>query len=97
MIAGLVVCAALVVAFRAAPGAMLVVTLLIAVLIGAGTLTVSAVPGVAQITGITAAAQRWSNHQTNAASCAYRQLVELESDDAGSLGLVQRDCSMNAP
>ena len=93
VVAGLVVCLALVVAFSKAPVAMLAMALVIAALLGAGAVSASAIPGVEQVTGGWVAANDWRDHQIEVASCRNRQLSALSAGDVAALDAVERDCA----
>ncbi len=93
VVAGLIVCLALVVAFSKAPGAMLAMALVIAALLQAGALSASAVPGVDQVNEGWVAAEHWKDHQIEVASCRNRQFSALSAGDAAALEAVERDCA----
>ncbi len=93
VVAGLIVCLALVVAFSKAPGAMLAMALVIAALLQAGALSASAVPGVDQVNEGWVAAKHWKDHQIEVASCRNRQLGALSAGDAAALEAMERDCA----
>ena len=91
VVAGLVVCLALVVAFSKAPAAMLGVALVIAALLQVGAVSASAIPGVHQVTEGWVAASDWRDHQIEVASCRNRQFSALSAGDAAALEAVERD------
>lgn len=93
VVAGLVVCLALVVAFRKAPAAMLAMALVTAALLGAGAVSASAIPGVDQVNEGWVAAKHWRDRQIEVASCRNRQLIALSAGDVAGLDAVERDCS----
>jgi hypothetical protein len=93
VVAGLIVCLALVVAISKAPVAMVAVALVIAALLGAGAVRASAIPGVEQVNEGWVAAKHWRDRQIEVASCRYRQLGALSAGDATALDAVQRDCA----
>ncbi len=93
VVAGLIVCLALVVAFSKAPVAMVAVALVIAALLGSGAVSASAIPGVDQVNQGWVAAKHWKEHQIEVASCRNRQLGALSAGDVTALDAVQRDCA----
>jgi hypothetical protein len=93
VVAGLIVCLALVVAFRKAPAAMLAFALVIAALLQAGAVSASAIPGVDQVNEGWVAAKDWKDHQIEVASCHNRQLGALSAGDVAALDAVERDCA----
>jgi hypothetical protein len=93
VVAGLIVCLALIVAFSKAPGAMFAMALVFAALLQTGALSAAEVPGVAQVSNGWVAADRWKDHQIELASCRNRQLSALSAGDAAALDAVERDCA----
>jgi hypothetical protein len=93
VVAGLVVCLALIVAFRKAPAAMFAVALVMAALLQTGAVSASAIPGVDQVTDGWVAAGDWRDHQIEVASCRNRQLGALSAGDVAALDAVERDCA----
>jgi len=93
VVAGLIVCLALVVAFSKAPVAMLAMALVITALLGAGAVSAAAIPGVDQVNDGWVAAKHWRDRQTEIASCHYRQLSALSAGDVVALDAVERDCA----
>jgi hypothetical protein len=91
--AGLIVCLALVVAFSRAPLAMFAMALVIVALLQAGAVSASAIPGVDQVNEGLVTAKHWRDHQTEVASCRYRQLSALSAGDVAALDAVERDCA----
>lgn len=93
VVAGLIVCLALVVAFSKAPGAMLALALVIAALLQAGAVSASAIPGVDQVNQGWVAAKHWKDHQIEVASCHNRQLSALSAGDTAALDAAERVCA----
>src|SRR2546422_952897 len=93
VVAGLIVCLALVVGFSKAPGAMLAMARVIAALLQAGALSAAAIPGVARVSEGWVAGEHWKDHQIEVASCRYRQFSALSAGDTAALDAVERDCA----
>ena len=84
---------AVVVAWRAFPQATMLAMLAAALLLQAGAVSSSAIPGVSHLATAKASADRWADRQTELASCRYRALAALGSADLAVLESVQRDCA----
>ena len=93
VVAGLIVCLALVVAFSKAPVAMLALALVVGALLQAGAVSASAIPGVDQVNAGWVATKDWRYHQIEVASCRNRQLGALSAGDVAALDAVERGCA----
>ena len=93
VVAGLIVCLALVVAFSKAPVAMLALALVVGALLQAGAVSASAIPGVDQVNQGWVAAKHWKDHQIEVASCRNRQFSALSAGDTAALDAVEQDCA----
>ena len=80
------------VAWHISPRATLVLAFALALMLQAGILQTSVVPGVAQLAYAAASAKRWTDRQTKRASCSYREYNALTTGGVALLERVEAEC-----